>query len=64
MFDAAVNRVALEQTVNKRSKHGAVGKDQQATQQQKKNQDRRDPPFFALAQEMEEFLNDRESAHS
>jgi hypothetical protein len=60
---AIAARRVLEKTVDKRSEHGAVGKDQQGTEQQKKNQNRRDPPLFALAKKVEEFLNDRQFAH-
>src|SRR6266850_366040 len=56
--------VCSEQAVNEGRKCGALRKDQQPAEGEKKNDDGSQPPFLALAQETPKFLDNGQFVHS
>jgi hypothetical protein len=50
--------ILLKQAIDEGHQGGAVGRHQQATQEQKKNHDWRQPPLLALTREIPKFFSD------
>lgn len=48
----------LEQAINERGEGRAFGKDQQATEDEQKDDNGRNPPFFPFAEEFEKLFDD------